>query len=331
MKIERIAGWLAGRANELSGHLSPRLRDLLQRYEHVSLEEVFSWNEAVPDQVEDPCLVLDKVTPVPCDLPVGQGAVGQMLTNLTLLRGIGSSFREQLHHEGFGSIPELIEHPRWGASASQLLSAWGDPVDPQSAYRTLCQWLPASDPLFLQLLGLVPRERILFFDLETLGLTQAPIFLAATGQWTEEGFLVRQYLAPTLSAEIDLLERLSDALDRADALVSYNGKSFDWTMIRDRLGYYGFPPRKAPIHVDLLHHARARYRDRLPDHHLGTLETQVLGIERTGDVPSAQVPEYYAAFLETGNPGPLVPIIEHNRQDIITLGHLLNRLLSHVD
>ena len=331
MKIERIAGWLAGRANELPGLHSPRLRDLLQRYENVSLEEVFCWNPAVPEQGEDPCLILDTIATVPCNLPPGKRAIYQMLANLTLLRGVGTSFKEQLRNEGFGSIPDLVSHPRWGISASQLLSAWGNPVDPLCAYQTLCQWLPASDPLFLQLLGVIPRERILFFDLETLGLTQAPIFLAATGQWTEAGFLVRQYLAPTLAAEIDLLERLSGALDHADALVSYNGKSFDWTMIRDRLGYYGFPPRVAPIHVDLLHHARARFRESLPDHHLGTLETRVLGIERSGDVPSAQVPEYYTAFLETGNPGPLVPIIEHNRQDIISLGHLLDRLLSHVD
>ena len=331
MKIERIEGWLTGRANEWSGTRSPRLRDLLQRYESVSLEEVFCWNATAPEQGGDPCLILDEMAPVPCDLPPGEDAVGRMLTNLTLLRGVGTSFRHRLHEQGFGSIRELVDHPRWGDGASNLLAAWGNPIDPHRAYRTLCQWLPASDPLFLQLLGTVPRERILFFDLETLGLTQAPIFLAATGQWTDTGFLVRQYLAPTLAAEIDLLECLTGALDQADALVSYNGKSFDWTMIRDRLGYYGFPPREAPIHVDLLHQARARYRDRLSDHHLGTLEAHVLGIERTGDVPSAQVPEYYTAFLETGNPGPLVPIIEHNRQDIVSLGHLLNRLLSHVD
>lgn len=327
MKIERITGWLAGRANELPGPLSPRLRNLLQRYEHVPLEEVFSWNEPDPGQGTDRCLILDKVASVPCVLPPGEEAVGRMLADLTLLRGVGTRYRQQLHEQGFGTIRELADHPRWGNRASQLIASWGNPVDPTCAYRTLCRWLPASDPLFLQLLGTVPQERILFFDLETLGLTQAPIFLAATGQWTDEGFLVRQYFASTLSAEVDLLERLTDALDHADALISYNGKSFDWTMIRDRLGYYGFPPRKAPIHVDLLHHARSRYR--FADHHLATMETHVLGIERTGDVPSAQVPEYYTTFLETGNPGPLVPIIEHNRQDIITLGHLLNRMLSH--
>jgi uncharacterized protein YprB with RNaseH-like and TPR domain len=38
------------------------------------------------------------------------------------------------------------------------------------------------------------------------------------------------------------------------------------------------------------------------------------------------VPEFYDYYLRTGNPGPLVPIVEHNRKDIITLAKLFARL-----
>ncbi len=34
------------------------------------------------------------------------------------------------------------------------------------------------------------------------------------------------------------------------------------------------------------------------------------------------VPEFYEAYLRTGNPGPLVPIVEHNRQDVVSLARL---------
>jgi uncharacterized protein YprB with RNaseH-like and TPR domain len=34
------------------------------------------------------------------------------------------------------------------------------------------------------------------------------------------------------------------------------------------------------------------------------------------------VPEFYEAFLTSGNPGPLVPIITHNRQDLVSLARL---------
>ena len=235
MKIERIAGRLAGRANKMSGGMTPRLRDLLQRHDGVSLEEVFSCSAPSQGGEGDPCLVIDAVFDIPPCFPTSEQAFTLMLSELSLLRGVGVQFHQRLQEEGFSSILDLRDHPRWGESASRLLREWGDPIDPRAAYQTLCTWLPASSPLFLQLLGTVPLEEILFFDLETLGLTQAPIFLAATGQWTEKGFVVRQYLAPSLAAEIDLLEQVSTALDHASALVSYNGKSFDWTMLRDRL------------------------------------------------------------------------------------------------
>jgi len=60
----------------------------------------------------------------------------------------------------------------------------------------------------------------------------------------------------------------------------------------------------------------------LPSCRLGSLETAVLHITRTDDLPSAMVPEFYETYMRTGNPGPLIPIVEHNRQDIISLARL---------
>jgi hypothetical protein len=34
------------------------------------------------------------------------------------------------------------------------------------------------------------------------------------------------------------------------------------------------------------------------------------------------VPEFYNLYRRTGNPGPLVPVVEHNRQDLISLVRL---------
>ncbi|KUG20682.1 hypothetical protein ASZ90_009572 [hydrocarbon metagenome] len=59
-----------------------------------------------------------------------------------------------------------------------------------------------------------------------------------------------------------------------------------------------------------------------------TLERGLFGIERSGDVPSQMVPEFYEAYLRSGNPGPLVPVVEHNRQDVITLARLFARLME---
>jgi hypothetical protein len=40
------------------------------------------------------------------------------------------------------------------------------------------------------------------------------------------------------------------------------------------------------------------------------------------------VPEFYEMYLNTKNCGPLVPVVEHNRQDVVSLALLFFRLLG---
>ena len=126
------------------------------------------------------------------------------------------------------------------------------------------------------------------------------------------------------------MEQIAPVFAEASLLISYNGKAFDWTYLRERFAFYGLPFDHAPMHIDLLHHARRAFQDCLPNLRLSTLEGH-LGIHRTQDLPSEAVPDFYSTYLETGNPGPLVPIINHNCQDVETLALLLARLLSHLD
>jgi uncharacterized protein YprB with RNaseH-like and TPR domain len=61
---------------------------------------------------------------------------------------------------------------------------------------------------------------------------------------------------------------------------------------------------------------------------LTALEREILGVCREDDIPGQMVPEFYEAYLKSGNCGPLVPIIEHNRQDVVSLALLFFRLLE---
>jgi len=263
--------------------------------------------------------------------PPEEKANEALLSELRLLFGIGRRFDQRLREDGYSSIPSLLTHPRFGETAAHLLAEWKDPLDPALVNTTLDCWLPASHPLFLQLLGLVPPEKMLFFDLETMGLFGVPIILAAIGQPSASEIRITQYLACSLDEEIALLEGVTEALSHVSLVLSYNGKSFDWTTLRERCAYYSIPFDYAPIHIDLLHHARRAYRDRLSNAQLQTVEEGILGIERTEDLPSEAVPEYYEAYLRSGNPGPLVPIVNHNQQDVATLALLLSHLLMLTD
>ena len=295
--------------------------------EATSLEDVFL--EAVPDP--SGCLTIDHSAPL-SPLSVSRNATTRALfAELRLVYGIGAQYTEKLREDGYASIPQLCDHPRWGRASNALLAHWGTPLDPGAVYRSLDRWLSSADPLHLQSLALLPIEKLLFFDLETLGLGGSPIFLAAVGRFADEGFRIRQYLAPSLSAEVALLERMEAELRDASVLISYNGKSFDWTILRERFAYYGLPLPDAPIHVDLLHHVRRAFGTEVPDCNLGTIERRVLGIERSNDLPSAEVPIHYTTYLETGNAAYLVPIVNHSRQDLASLAVLLEHLLRTAD
>ncbi len=323
MRNDRLAGWLAGRATPEEP--SQEAKNLLGVSDKTPEEVLLS---GVQEPGFPDTLTFEFETPFDVRFPAVDRVQASVERMLHLLYGIGACRSEQLRRQGYETLADLTTHPQWGEGARALLAKWGSAWDAEAVFHTLRTWLPASDPLFLAALGLVPRERILFFDLETLGLSNAPVFLIATARLTDRTLLVRQYLATSLAGERSLLTFFSRELEKATALVSYNGKAFDWTLLRERSAYYSQRLPSVGIHADLLHHVRRRFVGLLPDAHLGTIEENVLGVRRANDLPSSLVPSFYSMYLETGSPAPLRPILDHNRQDIESLALLLRALLG---
>jgi hypothetical protein len=186
-----------------------------------------------------------------------------------------------------------------------------------------------SHPAILGTACLHDPEDFVFIDIETLGLFSRPIILFGVGIVEGHQLIVHQYLLRNISEESAALTATIEHLSRANpALVTFNGKSFDLPYITDRLSYYGMEsPARIP-HFDALHFSRWRWKDTLPSLRLTALEQEILGIERKDDVPGQMVPEYYEAYLRSGNIGPLVPIVDHNRQDVHSLALLFFHLLE---
>jgi hypothetical protein len=323
--IDRIAEWLVGQARLRAATSPSYLSNLLRHYRGENAIEIFGGRVLKGEWGE--CLVIPCASSVCVSVPQQADAEQALLSELRLIFGIGYAHDQKLHEEGYITIPSLLHHPRWKEAASRLLERWERPLNPSRVFESLSYWFGASHPLSLTLLGLTPRERILFFDLETLGLGGAPIVLAALARPSAQGITVTQYLARSFEEELPLLEQIDRELGEASLVVSYNGKTFDWTILRERFAYYGLPFRHRPIHIDLLHHARRAFRDALPDLQLKTVEERLLGIHREEDVPSEAIPQFYSVYLATENPGPLVPIVRHNQQDIESLVLLLTELL----
>ena len=121
------------------------------------------------------------------------------------------------------------------------------------------------------------------------------------------------------------LEEFSDGA----AVVTFNGRSFDMPYLEDRANYYRIKTDLGRVpNYDMYHFSRRRWRPMVTNCKLSTLEKEIFGINREGDVPGAMVPEYYQTYRKINNVGPLIPIIEHNRQDLVTLALLLSTLVQ---
>ena len=60
-------------------------------------------------------------------------------------------------------------------------------------------------------------------------------------------------------------------------------------------------------------------------------ERELFGLERVGDVPGQYIPGYWDTYFEKDNIGPVVPIIEHNAQDVISLASFLDKMYRDVN
>jgi hypothetical protein len=166
------------------------------------------------------------------------------------------------------------------------------------------------------------RHACLCLDLETLGLTAAPIFLMGLLHLGPEGWHAHQFLARDYSEEQAVLEAAVPALAEAACLLTYNGRTFDWPFLADRRRLHLLPPLRQPPHLDLLPVARRRYRGVLPSCGLDCVEREVLGLERVGDVPGREIAELYHRAVATGQPELLAPVLQHNLLDLLSLACL---------
>jgi len=165
-------------------------------------------------------------------------------------------------------------------------------------------------------------ERALFFDTETTGLGGNMVFMLGVMRVIGDDVRLNQIFARDYREERELLDVWVDMLARSGMLVSFNGKSFDMPMLRDRLGLHHIDRPPEPPHLDLLHPARRRWRKVLPDCRLQTLEWKICGRRRSGDIPGEEIPAVYHRFVRTGEARDILTVFHHNALDLITLADI---------
>ncbi len=205
--------------------------------------------------------------------------------------------------------------------------------------------------------------QVLYLDLETCGFAGSMVFLIGLIHRQGDQFLLTQLMARDYAEEKSMLQALWTIAAQNKVLATFNGKSFDWPMVHDRSTIHhlgcalsaapapageratsaashpsvqqaesaelsAHDPRPELIHCDLLHHARRRWKDQLPNCKLQTLERVVCQRHRHDDIPGREIPAAYHDFVRTGDAWLMRSVLHHNALDLITLLQL-SMLLVH--
>ena len=197
------------------------------------------------------------------------------------------------------------------------------PVDAAASSRAEILGLLALDP---RVSASDPR-RALYFDTETTGLGGGAgvlAFLVGLAWFDEELRLhAEQFLLRSPAEELPLLEALAERVERADLLVSYNGKAFDLPLLNGRMVMNRRAKLPDRAHLDLLHVGRRLHKTRLGACRLISLESDVLGFVRGPDIAGIDIAPRYAHFLRSGDDSVLEQVIEHNAWDVVSMAALV--------
>jgi uncharacterized protein YprB with RNaseH-like and TPR domain len=209
------------------------------------------------------------------------------------------------------------------------------PPDHRHGSAPLAEALDVESPLVASLalqpgLAGVDFQRMLFLDTETTGLaggTGTVPFLVGLAWFEGRSLKVHQLFLRKLGEEAPMLRVLAERMAESSCLVTFNGKSFDWPLLRTRFVLNRVAPPAELPHLDLLHCARRVFKYRGSGTRLVHLEEQVLGYHRVGDVDGSLIPELYFRFLRGAEDGSaLTPVLEHNANDLLLLAALLGML-----
>jgi len=199
------------------------------------------------------------------------------------------------------------------------------PLSPSVPIATLCQWAKSEG------LSDADLSDFIFLDTETSGLaggTGTYAFEVGLGRFTDQGFTLAQFFMRHPGEEPALLAGMTEFMHDMQAVVTYNGKSFDIPLLKTRYTLMGMSnPFEGIAHFDLLPLARRLWRIRLESRTLGNVESKILGVKRGEDeVPGYMIPEMYFDYLKTQDARPLSGIFYHNAIDILSLAGLYSHM-----
>jgi len=252
--------------------------------------------------------------------------------------GTGAMIREPRPKRPSGPLVELVPGEQYEAGGERFYrvrvpaeTIWDDAGRFHGEYLEALRspFPPGADALAeLKVLQEAVPEDICYLDLETTGLSMAPLFLVGLMYSSGDDLVVDQLFARDYTEERAVLVHTAEALKRFDVLVTFNGMRFDLPFLEERMVYAGIEFTPTPVHLDLLPVARRVLKKRTPNHKLQTLERCLCNRKRVGDVPGSEIPGVYHEFVRTRDAGDIAGVFHHNRLDLLTMLQLVTVFLA---
>jgi uncharacterized protein len=197
-----------------------------------------------------------------------------------------------------------------------------------SDYSTLSKAISESE-------GSLGLNDMVFLDTETTGLSGGAgtvAFLIGVGFFEKDSFVLQQYFMRDYDEETPMLKALNEVFSSHKIIVTFNGKAFDWNLLKARFISNRLKISiKNPIQIDLLYPSRILWKQKLESCRLSCIEECILKLRRIDDIPGSLIPSVYFKYLDDRNATEIKKVITHNEKDILSMVSLMikmNLLLS---
>lgn len=198
--------------------------------------------------------------------------------------------------------------------------------NPTFGKRNFKEFVPLhlSSILELSLLNsneMIHPDEILFLDTETTGISRGTgtiPFLTGLAFFEGNSIQIEQVFLEGMEGEEAYLDYLSDKFKQFPYLVSYNGKSFDIPILRNRFILNRKRTHSPLHHFDLLHILKRLVRKEVQSgYRQSMMEQFFFDFNRTDDIPGKDVPQIYFDYKKYGVITQFDKIFEHNHLDML--------------
>ena len=173
------------------------------------------------------------------------------------------------------------------------------------------------------------KEKILYFDIETTGLSRkyCSIYLIGAMYFDEGKWMYAQWFADNYNDEANVIMAFQKFIKDYDCLIHFNGNSFDIPFVKERAEKYNIDLdldrlKSVDIYKDI---SSLKNILNLPNLKQKTLE-KAIGIKRSDPFSGGELVEVYKEYVRTKDQKLIYPLLLHNREDVLYMGKITELL-----